>query len=435
MNLINLIEYPNVFSVEITPELLKRTAASGTLPLGQYAVAWQEGDLVYLARDPIGCNKLFYAQSGCGNLYVANQIARILEFDLDITEIHSVPPGYLVGVDDSAIRILGGSDLTELESNEFIQLTSIREEIALELESFFSHLAQAYLGYTFVVCLSGGLDSSIIAFYAAKYLKASAAVFTYASDEAMSAWVNGEDVTIFPSTSEDFKHGVAVAKALNMSLLPVLRSPSCVMSRIVDVLRLGQDYRDFNVHCASVNLFLAEAIRSRYHGRQVVVLTGDLMNEYLCDYHSEEVDGTIYYPQPRMPLSRRRRFYVRGLDAGDREIGVFSAFGLTLIQPFARLARHYLQIPPQLLDKSDAKWIINGDLLPEEVSVLVGRVKCRAQVAGQDKGTLGIYHKFGLTQEYLLKTWAKSIGLGQRVDDLRKLIEFGRYRQLSDMRR
>src|SRR5262249_30278933 len=81
-------------------------------------------------------------------------------------------------------------------------------------------------------------------------------------------------------------------------------------------------------------------------GERVVVLTGDLMNEYVCDYREEQVGTTIYYKVPRVPMSKRRTYFVRGLDAGDREIGVFSAYGLVACQPFVLLAEHYMRIPP-----------------------------------------------------------------------------------------
>ena len=126
-------------------------------------------------------------------------------------------------------------------------------------------------------------------------------------------------------------------------------------------------------------------------------------------------------------------FFVRGLDAGDREIGIFSAFGLLLIQPFAKLADLYLRVPPTIIDKENGKWLLNSSLLTQDVSAVVGRAKCRAQVGGADGGTLGIYHNLGITQENLLAMWASQTGLGHASLKAEALIQFGRYRQAPNL--
>src|SRR5260370_29278826 len=104
------------------------------------------------------------------------------------------------------------------------------------------------------------------------------------------------------------------------------------------------------------------------------------MNEYVCDYNEEQVGNAIYYKIPRIPLDKRRRYFVRGLDAGDREIGVFWAYGLTVCQPFAVLAERYMRLPGSMLAQPNLKWILNGPLLAPQVERHVNRAKTRAQV-------------------------------------------------------
>src|SRR5262249_60262516 len=116
---------------------------------------------------------------------------------------------------------------------------------------------------------------------------------------------------------------------------------------------LCQDWRVFNVHCAVVNLFLAQDIRARFPDDDVVVLTGDLMNEYMCDYREEIVDGHVYYRQPRVDIGRRRDFFVMGLDAGDREIGVFGASRLTLYHAFGLAAALYPAKPAKEIARAN----------------------------------------------------------------------------------
>ena len=430
INFTDLIEYANISDVGITPKLLQGFAFSGTLPMGQYALAWQERDCLLLARDPIGCNKLFFGHSEGGHFFVANRITRLLAEGIGIDRIFSTPPGRIISVSKKGVAILGGNDLTALEPDPKFSLPIFQQFISNELKHFFNWLARKYKGRRFVVCLSGGMDSSIIASYASKYLPSTvAAVFSYISENDTKALMAGYSHYNFPSLSDDFRHATEVARVLGLKVLPVFRPSSAVATTVSDALFLCQDWRDFNVHCASVNLFLAQSIRAAYPGEDVIVLTGDLMNEYVCDYKSEEVDGHIYYSQPRVPPLSRRRFFIRGLDAGDREIGVFAAFGLVPIQPFARVANHYLRIPVSLIEFGDAKWSLNGPLLNKDVADVVSRSKCRAQVGGRDGGTLAIYHRLGLNQDRLFSMWSSAVGLDDAQPRVKELIQFGRYRQ------
>jgi hypothetical protein len=209
--------------------------------------------------------------------------------------------------------------------------------------------------------------------------------------------------------------------------VPVIRSRDAVAGAIVASVRLCQDWRDFNVHCATVNLFLAQDIRAAFPNEKVVVLTGDLMNEYVCDYRPEEVNGTIYYKLPRVPADKRRKHLVRGLDSSDREIGVFWAYGLVVCQPFAMLADRYMRIPPSMLERPDLKWELNGALLPPVVSAQVNKAKTRAQVGGKDLGTLGIYHQLGVGDEHLRRAWQAQFP-GETAASCEEFIQFGRYK-------
>jgi hypothetical protein len=49
VNLLAIMDYPQIGFVDGCP-----------LPYGQYAFAVARGDSIRLARDPIGCNKLFF---------------------------------------------------------------------------------------------------------------------------------------------------------------------------------------------------------------------------------------------------------------------------------------------------------------------------------------------------------------------------------------
>ena len=74
-----------------------------------------------------------------------------------------------------------------------------------------------------------------------------------------------------------------------------------------DALCYGQDWRDFNVHCAIVNEIVARghpATTRPRTGARPFVLTGDLANELLADYTPVPYDGqgTTGCPRSRRPI-------------------------------------------------------------------------------------------------------------------------------------
>ena len=156
-------------------------------------------------------------------------------------------------------------------------------------------------------------------------------------------------------------------------------------------------------------------------------MTGDLMNEYVCDYKEELIDGVIYYPQPKISLARRRRFFVKGLEAGDREVGVFHSFGLVLVQPYASVVDLYMKLPIKELERPNAKVLLNGPLLPKAILEQLNMAKTRAQVGGSDGGVLGICHRNGVSQEALFSMWMSSFP-NEGVDSVKSLLQVGNYR-------
>jgi hypothetical protein len=199
--------------------------------------------------------------------------------------------------------------------------------------------------------------------------------------------------------------------------------------RLQTVLRHGQDWRDFNVHCAWLNDHLGEALRQRYPNESVVVLTGDLMNEYVADYTAVTYRDTVYYPQPRISRERLRRFFIYGLDTSDRELGIFHRHGLMAVQPYSILAEEYLRVPAAVIEQSQCKETLNLPLLGDPiVEKLVGRAKTRAQVGGKDGGTLGLFHDNGVTQKALKGHWEELFAPLCREGAPREMIISGRYR-------
>lgn len=429
MGLTDLADCPAIFYRPLSPgEAVDQGVARGALPPGQYAFALQRGDATLLARDPVGCNKLFFGHERGGRLIVANRVVRVWQQGVPLAGIASCPPGHVLEVAGGSVRRLLGQDVFELPADTELDLPAFQAETRATLEAAFGWLAGAHEGCQFAVCLSGGLDSSVIASFAARHLPGAAAVsFTYLDADDLRRHALGTPVEQLASASQDFRAARQVASALGLPLLPVVRPREAVAGAVRASVELCQDWRDFNVHCATVNLFLAQDIRAAFPGRKVVVLTGDLMNEYVCDYREERVGEAVYYKIPRIPVGRRRKYFVRGLDAGDREIGVFWAYGLVTCQPFAPLAERYMRVPAASLDEPDIKWTLNGALLSPQAAAHVSRDKTRAQVGGEDLGTLGLYHRLGVGDAELQGVWRRQFP-GESTAACDELIQLGRYK-------
>ncbi len=430
MNFIDLLNTPDLcLEPNGIADLARRAAAGLSLPLGQYAKAGYDGDEIVIARDPLGCAKLFYGRSRTGDLVVSNRIARLIARAVPLADVASCPPGRVVRIDPDGSRCMLGAPMRYPASTTGpLDPDELRARARARLAAAFTALGERHRGARFVVCLSGGSDSSIIAAFAAKYLPGAICCSFSFRPEVEPA----DQADQLAAGSDDFRAATRVAQQLDMQLRPVLRSPQAVRDALPLAIGLCQDWRDFNVHCAVVNLFLAQDMRAWFPDDDVIVLTGDLMNEYLCDYREEMVDGQVYYRQPRVDIGRRRDFFVMGLDAGDREIGVFGAYGLIPYQIYALLADLYLAIPATELERPGFKHWLNGPLLPNGLASLINQQKTRAQVGGKDKGVLGICHRMGITSARLQALWKDALSPDADLQDVLDLIQVGKYRTLAE---
>jgi hypothetical protein len=160
-----------------------------------------------------------------------------------------------------------------------------------------------------------------------------------------------------------------------------------------------------------------------------VLLTGDTMNELMADYSPVTYRGVEYYGLPRVDGQALRRFLIAGLDSGDREVGIFNAFGLDTIQPYALAAETFAAVPWSWLEAPQAKQElvrrVMGDRVPEAI---YRRTKTRAQVGGEGAagGTLAAIVDRGCDGARLRRRFAELLGVDE--DALRRLIRGGHYR-------
>ncbi len=367
---------------------------------GQFAIAQQDGPRILLARDKRGVNKLFFAIRADGTVVVANYAIELIRKGVPFAAIRSVPSGHFTILD---------VERQSLETVRYYQ-PAVQPQLGSParirnaLETWFGRMARDLGDREVLLCLSGGIDSSLIGVFACLHF-ARVTAFTY-------SFVDGEH-----PESEDAIYARRMADHLRIPLRFVPASPDDILACIDDALIYGQDWRDFNVHCAIVNLLLGRAMAQ--HGGTPLLLTGDQMNEIVADYTPVDYRGREYYRLPKLDHDGLRLALMAGLDSGDREVGVFHHHGLDVIQPYGLVADEYCGVPSRELAHASGKQAlvekIAGDLLPAMIRV---RRKVRAQIgtSGQPTGILPLLVDSGHDSTWLKTAWRQHFA----VDDIRR---------------
>lgn len=391
---------------------------------GRFAAAFHGDEPgVVLLRDPLGLNKLFACLHESGMVVAANYLIDLVDYGAPFESIYSVPAGHIVRLDPRSRKITLERYAAVPPPAEGLAADRART-IRARLETWFGRLAAQFGDRRIRVCLSGGLDSGIMAALATRYFSHVTA-YTYSFAERGAR------------PSDDAAAAERLAEALSIPLRIVSASAADVLDAVDGAVCYGQDWRDFNVHCAIVNEILARAIRydtdNEPSGIPSLVLTGDLANELLADYSPVSCGGRMYYELPRIDRGSLRTALVRGLDAGDREVGVFAHHGLEVVQPYALVADEYLRLPGSILERPGFKQqlsrAIAGDLLPEFV---FDRVKVRAQVGSSDEptGILPVLAGCGYDSSGLRRVFCRIFGVRDE-GVLTAFIRAGRYRILD----
>lgn len=390
---------------------------------GQFALAFDGGpQRAVLVRDPLGVNKLFYAVREDGSIEVANYILDLRKLGAPAEAIFSVPSGHVTVVDtakrDVVTRAYWQPVITESED---VSLEKVSQDVRTTLERVFSRLAEHLSDRRVCLCLSGGLDSTLIATFAKKYFK-DVVAFTYSFVDDGHA------------ESEDAIYARKVAEHLDIPLCFIPASRNTILESVTNSLAYGQDWRDFNVHCGVVNDIIgrAVALKAQEWGDCVkpLLLTGDMMNEIVADYTPVSYRGKDYYSLPRLEGGALRTFLIRGLDTGDREIGIFRHHGLDAIQAYGLAIDAYLNVPSRFLQGDTAKGAlvreVAGDILP---AFILERKKVRAQIgtSQQPTGILPILVDSGRDSAWLAREWRQLMAI-EDERFLNRFIRVGLYR-------
>lgn len=369
-----------------------------------------------ILRDPLGINKLFWVQDEGGSIVFAARPRRLIDVGYQFEQIKSVPPGTAAYLPPPSMieRSLVPNRWFETTTGEDESIEGIGSRIRTSLTSYLEALASTVGSRRVFVCLSGGLDSSGIAALARE-------VFSDAVAVSFDIKRPGA------APSDDRVAGERVAKHLGMPVMEASVTEDELLGKLDSVLVEGVDWRDFNVHAALVNAVLADAIAAV--AETAIVLTGDLANEFLIDYEPEEYGDTIYYRLPRLRPAALRTSLVRGLDTCHREVGIFAARGLRLVQPYAVAVDSYLSLSEDFLERGDRKSSLGraifGTRVPESV---YARKKTRAQVgSASGAGVLGLCLDRGIDPPWLQRRFCRLHGIDD-VTELGRFMRGGRYR-------
>jgi asparagine synthetase B (glutamine-hydrolysing) len=412
------LRVPNLCWPSVDPDMAANPETLAGVA-GRFALARHDDERVHLARDKLGLNKLFFAVDRQG-VVAANYLADLVDAGVPFEAICSVPAGVAVEIDlvRNAVTTRRYHPLPRA-AGQSSEPASVLDTIADGLTRCFELLASAFPSSKVAVCLSGGADSALVAAHARDAFP-HAVAYTYAHHDGRS-W-----------PSEDLVFAERVARHLGMAFRPVIVDAGAILGAVRRAIRFGQDWRDFNVHSAVVNEILAAAIAADAaqlgDHRHTIVLTGDLMNEALADYAPVHYRGTTYYRLPDVPADRLRVSLVRGIQTGDREVGVFASHGLDVAQPYASVLEQLLSLPGSVT-KPDIMRALAAGRLPADVR---DRPKVRAQIGDPvaRQGVLPVLVDSGRDARWLEAAFCEEFRISDR-SALRGLVRAGVYRPIG----
>jgi asparagine synthetase B (glutamine-hydrolysing) len=154
-----------------------------------------------------------------------------------------------------------------------------------------------------------------------------------------------------------------ISKRLNINHIQMKFLYSDIKKNLKKIIFASQDWRDYNVHCATLNYFIASKLSKKR--KKILVFSGDMMNEFCADYLPEKYEGKFYYNYKKIDKRYYQRFLINSLDSSSREVGIFDYFNIRLFQPYSVMKDFYTQFSKRLFNKDDFKYLVNGSLIPK----------------------------------------------------------------------
>ncbi len=381
--------------------------------LGYFSGSFRDGKDYYFWRDPLGGCKLYIYNDHKNNILVSGSWIDLVKKGCDVNNIYSLPKGKVISLKNNVFREIKNINMPIFEGSLKLFQEKFEKRINLFYEKLQDFLMKKKIYKTYLA-LSGGLDSGLLLYYAAdKNINFNALTLNmHGSEDAILAKkiasYKNIDHHIFDAHEEDIKKALQVAPLF------------C------------EDWRDFNVHCAAVNLLLAKEITRLNIGKnhRSIIITGDFMNEYVCDYKEEEFKNNFYYKLPNIKISKLQKYLINGMETSSREDGVFSKYSISTLQPYTLLADLYLSLNDELLSRENAKQKFNITEKNKSILDFISVNKLRAQVGSKENmGILGFAVDNDFDNNYFLDTITKELKVESK--EVSQLIFGGKFRQLD----
>ena len=226
------------------------------------------------------------------------------------------------------------------------------------------------------VCLSGGLDSTIIAFLASKiFRKVTAISCSLVNSKQYKKYLMDKDSKNKDYFSQDFLAAKKISALIGIDFKPIIFSEKDCLKDLKKAMYLSQDWRDFNVHCAILNYQIAKNLKNDKQYQYQPLITGDFMNEFVADYKEERINKKIYYNIPIKDKKRKQQFLINGLKSSDRENGIFSYFQIPSFQPYSIVSKIFESLPKNYLMDENAKYKINGNIINKKLLKIINKKK------------------------------------------------------------
>jgi len=376
--------------------------------IGEFAFYQKYKNYFFCLRDPIGAKKLFYYKDKkkCKIIF-SNSFLKLAKRH-NCNNIFSVPKGTLAKIDKK-----GNLSVIKLIKKEnFENFIIFKKKFIIRLTNYFKEVKKRH-GNRCYVLLSGGLDSTIVAYYAKK-------VFSHVT-AITGCFYHTKKKNTFNS---DLQLAKKISKRLDINHIEMRFLYSDIKKKLKKILFTSQDWRDYNVHCATLNYFIASQLHKK-EKKNIPIFSGDMMNEFCADYLPEKYDGKIYYNYKKIDKRYYQRFLINSLDSSSREVGVFDHYNMILFQPYSVMKDLYVKFPKRLFDKNNFKYLVNGNLIPKNLLKMVGKKKNRAQIVDNQGGILGYFLKENYDQKKLKKFFTKTFTFNnQWLDSFFKLGSF-----------
>ncbi|MFN8439894.1 MAG: asparagine synthase B [Caldilineaceae bacterium] len=237
---------------------------------GMFAFAIQQGDRLFLARDPIGIKPLYYGQrqgsDGKAQFYFASEMKALADW---ADNIHEFPPGHYYDSQRGFVQYYTSPTAPPIARPLAEQIKLVRQSLE---DAVASHLMSDVPVGAF---LSGGLDSSVIAAMARKHVKE---LHTFA------VGVEG---------SNDVLAARKVAAHIGSIHHEYLFTPSEVIAKLPEIIHALESF-DQDLVRSAIPCYFCSRLAADY---VKVILTGEGADELFAGYkyHKEIPDPAILH--------------------------------------------------------------------------------------------------------------------------------------------